>query len=165
MTFLDGKCLLLILKSLILNQHFYDFEIYDSPSTEIPDNSLIGGNAKKLLVVVKRSDFSEENKAFLSKVLSAVKFDINSDCRVLILPEKGDYGIGNLLNTEQCTSILLFGINPKHIGLSIETFLYAPFKIASFSFLLGQSLEKIKNSTENKKSLWSALQKLFLNSE
>jgi hypothetical protein len=161
MTFLDGKCLLLALKLNNVNPYFYDFDIYQSLDTDIPADLFLGQNQKKLLVIVSVSDFTDENKAFLSKVLGAVKYDMLTDALVLVLPKDKSFGINKLISNEKLSEILIFGQNPKDLGLSIETFLYAPFNIAGKSFLIAHPLEKIKLSTEYKKNLWSALQNLF----
>jgi hypothetical protein len=77
------------------------------------------------------------------------------------MPDEKQYAINSLISGSKCTTALIFGFNPKEIGISIETFLYAPFTISSNSLLIGHQLEKIKASTEYKKTLWGALQKLF----
>lgn len=161
MTFLDGKCLLLPLKLSSVNPYFYDFDIYQSPTTDIPANHFMGNNQKKLLVIVGDSDFSQENQDFLSKVLSAVKYDMLADASILVLPKNETFGINKLISGEKQNRILIFGHRPSDLGLSIETLLYSPLNIANKSFLIGHSLEKISKSTEHKKNLWAALQSLF----
>jgi len=162
MTNFNGKCLLLNLKLFNLKHYFYDFEIYQSPSSDIPTEILTGGNQKKLLVVVEVDDFTDENKAFLAKILGAVKYDMSNDASLLVLQNGQPLAVNSLLHTDKYTNALIFGIKPKDIGLSIETFLYAPFSISGKKLLIGHSLEKIKSSTDLKKNLWTALQAIFI---
>lgn len=162
MTFLIVKCLLLKLKFVNLNHYFYDFDIYQSADSEIPSKQRSGKNEKKLLVVVKELDFTEENKAFLSKILSAVKYKMEDDASILVIPDGEVYAVNELLINADFEHAIIFGIKPKDLGLSIETYLYSPFKIARIQILVGHSLETIKTSTNDKKNLWTALQAIFV---
>ena len=148
-----------------MNHYFYDFEIYNSPNTDFPASASIGKNEKKLLIVLQNEDISEENKSFLEKILSAVKYNLDNDAQRLTIQKNEAIGINEILKKNEANDIVIFGINPKKLGLSFETILYKPSIISKKTFLVCHSLEQIKKSQDLKKALWIALQGVFLKNE
>lgn len=144
-----------------MNQYFYDFDIYQSPSRELPSELLTGSNEKNLLIVVLHSDYSTENQEFLTKVLGAVDYDIANDTTLLRLPDNQELAVNRLVNHGDYKQCLMFGVDPKKCGYSFESFLYAPFIISNTTFILGNSLSRLKGSVEYKKALWNCLQTVF----
>jgi len=144
-----------------LHRYFYDFEVYISPESDIPGTNLTGDNEKKLLLVLREGDLSEENKVFLTKVLSAVSYDLDRDASILVAPKDQAIAVNKMMQSGSYNNCIIFGIDPKEIGFSIEAVSYNPFTIADKKYLIGHSLEKIKTSTQLKKPLWKALQAIF----
>ncbi len=147
-----------------MNHLFYDFEIYQSPETEIPAQFLLGKNEKKLLVVIRTSDFSDKNKELISKILGAVHYKLEKDAIQLHIPADKSFGINHLLVKNIVDDVVIFGVNPKEIGLSIEPILYQPIQIGTKRLLIAHSLEQISKNQDYKKALWNALQQIFLKS-
>lgn len=145
-----------------MNHYFYDFQVYQSSSIQIPEEALKGKNEKGLLLVAKEEDFSAENLQFLTKIIAAVKYELEIDTLRLNIPKDQNYGINELLKQEQTKHIIVFGVNPKDLGLSIETIIYQPISINKKTILITHPLEKIKQSQELKKALWASLQQIFL---
>ena len=145
-----------------MNHNFFDFEIYQSPTTDIPKGSLLGQNEKKLLLVLAEVDFTTENEQFLTKILGAVKHDLGRDTLRLMIPKGQSFGINKLLMSDKIDKVILFGINPKDIGLSIETFVYKSIHLSGKEMLIAHSLDKISKTQELKKALWTSLQQMFL---
>lgn len=143
-----------------MNTLLYDFEIYKSPEIKIPEHFLSGDHAQKLLVIIKAEDQKEANMQLLRKILQAVNKDLSHDALFLQLPPDQMLGINTLLNNG-IHRIIMFGINPKALGLSFETILYKDFKIQDKRFLMGHSLSQINENQEFKKALWNALKSLF----
>ncbi len=149
-------------KSIDLNHYLYDFDVYKSPSTEIPSELLLGDNEKKLLVVIKKEDFSAENRNFLSKILAAVKYELEKDAVIFSLPDGVSFSIADLVKESKMNDVILFGVNPKEVGFSFETIVYVPHCINKVNILIAHGLEQIKVKTDLKKALWAALQQMFL---
>ncbi|WP_235296245.1 hypothetical protein [Portibacter marinus] len=144
-----------------MNHYFYDFELFHSPDSSIPPENFQGENAKKLLVVVHKSDFHQENQDFLAKVLSAIKLEMQKDATILLMPDDRNYAVNDLMNSHDYQKCLMFGIQPTDVGFAIETHLYLPFEISGKHYIVGHKLEKIKADTDRKKALWSALQQVW----
>ena len=144
-----------------MNHYFYDFELYISPELPIPSGNLSGENKKNLLIVVEEGDFTEENKAFLAKVLSAVNYDLAQDTSILVCHKDKAISVSSLMRDDTYQNCLIFGIEPKKIGFAMETILYQALTISDKNYLLGHNLEKIKTSSQFKKPLWTALQSIF----
>lgn len=142
-------------------QHpFFDFEVYQSGNSDIPQERLSGENQKALLVIAREDDLSEENQQFLAKILSAVKYDLLQDASILKLEKNENISVQQLLS--KYDTVLSFGIKVSDIGMSFETILYQPIILLEKKYLIGHSLENIKGNQGYKKALWGALQKVFL---
>ena len=144
-----------------MNNLFYDFEIYRSPDTNIPPEYLRGDNEKKLLIVIKNEDDSEENISLLTKILYAVKLNLKQDVLLLSNPKEKIFGINKMMQNGVVNKILIFGINPKEMGLSISTQMYQVFTISAQQVLIAHPIDQIRQKQDLKKALWSALQKFF----
>ena len=144
-----------------MNNLFYDFEIYRSPDTNIPPEYLRGDNEKKLLIVIKNEDDSKENISLLTKILSAVKLNLEQDALLLANPKEKVYGINKMVQKGVVNKIMIFGVNPKDMGLSISTQMYKALKINKLQILIAHPIDQIRQKQDLKKALWSALQEFF----
>jgi hypothetical protein len=127
-----------------------------------------GTNLKNLLVVINVNEESEERLEFLTKILSAAKFDIKEDILLLKLSPKEAFGFIDL-HTKVTQShpsgginnLLVFGFEPKQFGLNVEVQKYNPFHFYKIGFLFADGLSMIENDKSLKGALWGGMKKLF----
>jgi len=131
-----------------------------------PDGDLkkLGGNEKKILIVVKNEQetvLPENELTFLSSILAACKLTLNE---VVILNwsglDKKEYKL--ILHQLESRFVLLFGVPPLQFGLPMD---FPPFQIQAFDgrqYLFTPPLQKIQEHKGIKAELWNALKKLFM---
>src|SRR5437764_3733272 len=102
-------------------------------TTPTPDSSLktVGGNEKKILIVVKSESetvLPESELAFLSSILTACKLTVND---IVILNYQGmdkkEYK--EILHRFESRFVLMFGVAPLQFGLPMD---FPPFQIQAF---------------------------------
>jgi hypothetical protein len=112
--------------------------------------------AKDVLIIMKMSDSSEQNMVFLSKILAALKLEIN-DCDILRI--ENATMVGKMLRDYK--KVLVFGIYPDILGLNIEISPYRVFYLEDSSILFAHGLQKLISEVELKNTLWKCLQLMF----
>jgi hypothetical protein len=138
-------------------------EIEAAPAPETGLKTL-GGNEKKILIVVKNESekvLPESELAFLSSILTACKLTVND---IVILNYQGmdKKQYKDVLHRFESRFVLLFGVAPLHFGLPMD---FPPFQIQAFDsrhYLYAPPLQKIQEHKGIKAELWTALKKLFL---
>lgn len=122
-----------------------------------------GNNTKKVLIVVDQPGqecIEPQEEAFLGKILSAVKLDLQ-EVAIMNLQKNSGTTITSLLNFD-ATKFLFFGISNKDFfEKECEQYTLLAFD-ASRQLLNCASLATISQDASQKKLLWSALQKMFL---
>lgn len=134
----------------------------ESPQKEIEVEpiSFKGGNKKGIAILVNypTDDFINANdESFLLKVLTAVQLTIE-DVSII------NYALNSHIQAEALSNLnintcLSFGVNLNNNSKEQ----YQPHTIYGITILNCSSLAEIQKMVEEKKLLWSNLQKLFLN--
>lgn len=118
-----------------------------------------GNKAAENLVIVNHeiADLSSSENVLMKKILEAVGLSLE---KVLIIskPAININLIWRYLNISRC---LMFGVNPKNLGLHIDINNYLPTNFNNKILLLSPSIEALQKHPENKKLLWKALQAVF----
>ncbi|MFK7947585.1 MAG: hypothetical protein AB8G11_08350 [Saprospiraceae bacterium] len=112
------------------------------------------------MILLKKSD--EEHLEFLSKILSAVQYQITKDVVLITIEQETKTSLTNMMKNINISTIVLFDITPKDISLNYNLPKYFPLKINEKTLLLVDSLNQISKNKIKKKELWTALQKVFL---
>ena len=112
------------------------------------------------IVVLNKKDYETHN-ALLHKIFKAINIDIENDVLLLQLEE----GMSCPLNqyvTDATEYVMSFGLGIKALCLNAKFIANSFYKTESYSVMLTHSLTKLSTDNQNKKALWTALQKVFI---
>jgi hypothetical protein len=104
---------------------------------------------------------SPSNTIFLEKVLKAVNLNLDG-VDILNLSGAKQMDFRPLLQNKKVHHFISFGVPFIQINLEIMMNRYDPKRIAGVNFLLAESLDIIQADDKNKRALWNALKKLFM---
>lgn len=156
------------LKLFILNFKYFDFPIYldDSDNTD----AYLQNDDAIFHVFVNVSDWNQENKELLFKILQAIKLDIKQEVQIIGLPdivnnsEKSiNVHISENLDFSKKHRFLAFGLNANRLGLQIKTIPYKIIEISNLKILFSHKLSDLQKNVSYKKQLWGLLQKFNFN--
>lgn len=119
-----------------------------------------GSNNKGVAIIVNYDNeefINSADEAFLLKILAAVQLS-NEDVAIINKANNLNLTLEGL-NELNCRSCLVFGVN----ALQGNNPNYRPQAINNITTLFCSNLTSIQSNVEEKKLLWSALQKIFLN--
>ena len=148
-----------ILKNPILNSSFLDFKIINIKNAEKILSDCQGNSASAIFIGFLKED--EAKLDFLTKILSAVKLNLNTDVCYLIKTKENDFSFSTLNVDNRFDKAIFFGIPPQKVGLQINYLKYRLFKISNCQYLFADDLSTIAQNQQKKKLLWQALQVLF----
>ena len=152
----------MIKKNDILSSDFIDFKIFAcADGKNASEQPSITGNGNTLIVMYATEN-EESNLSFLSKILSAVKLDLSKDVSLIKATPKDRLSFISLKTNSTIEKVILFGIQPKHLGINIDLKAYTPTAFQDCVFLLTHDLGAIESDTNKKKALWSCLQEIYL---
>lgn len=118
-------------------------------------------NHQILVLVNEAPAMSPSNTIFLEKVLKAVNLNLDG-VDILNLSGAKQMDFRPLLQNKKVHHFISFGVPFIQINLEIMMNRYDPKRIAGVNFLLAESLEIIQTDDKNKRALWTALKKLFM---
>lgn len=132
----------------------------------IPQRSALetsaGGYAKMVWVLALAEPESAGNRAFLSKILAAANLDLEKDTLFTEIPERQPLSFINDIKRKQPLRVLVFGLPPAQLGLTIEAPLYQPTIFYGVNWLFADALSVLEPDKSKKSRLWSALKQIFL---
>jgi DNA polymerase III psi subunit len=120
-------------------------------------------NHQILILVNEAPAMSPSNTIFLEKVLKAVNLNLEG-VDVLNLAGAKQMDFKPLLQNKKVHHFISFGVPFIQINLEIMMNRYDPKQIAGVNFLLAESLDIVQADDKNKRALWMALKKIFLES-
>ena len=118
-------------------------------------------NHQILILVNETPALSPGNTIFLEKVLKAVNLNVDG-VDILNVSGAKQMDFRPLLQNKKVHHFISFGVPFIQINLEIMMNRYDPKRIAGVNFLLAESLEIIQSDDKNKRALWNALKKLFM---
>ena len=139
---------------------FLNFDLYPLNDNLDDANTIYNNDARQTLIVIRNTD--EQHLEFLSKILSAIKYDMTQDVVLIAINPDAAIHLTQLTKTYDVFNILLFGIQPKDIGLNGQIPNYYPISINEKRILVADALAKISTNQSKKKDLWTALQRMFV---
>jgi hypothetical protein len=102
------------------------------------------------------------NKIFLAKVLVAANLNLEKDTLFAEIPASMPIGFSTDLKTKHPERVLVFGLPPAQLGLTIEAQLYKPLAFYGADWLFADALSILEPDKNKKGQLWSALKQMFL---
>ena len=142
-----------------------DFPIYDLPETVKEDHNFLGQGNKDVIVIAKADDVGNGIE-FLQSVLSPLGINYPEDPYILITSNPRVSFTG-LCQNYDFSKLLLFGVDPKSLGLQISTPFYHPINLVKKQLIFVESIEvfteeKAKGGPRPKaKNLWLSLKSFF----
>ncbi len=143
---------------------YLDFELIRQPAT---DSLPFVSNAKKSLLVAYIA--GEEREQFLFNILRAAGYT-NPKEELYLLPlgpGEESQDLSTICRQYQIDQVLIFGLNPKHLGLHLRLGNYVPVQVNQCAFMYGHDLAIIKAEKEDGKpqkagALWQAIKSNFM---
>lgn len=147
-----------------------DFHLFPLSDWRQANERLSGNNARHVLVVTEQQQGNEELTDFLGKILSAVKLNLVEDTLLLKLTRRENISFSDLSRHHSIRQVLLFGIEPRQLGLHFSLPLNVPMSFGGRFFLYTYPLallfeERTADSRPKAASLWKNLKQLFIDPE
>ena len=140
-----------------MNTSFFDYKIIRIPEIEEFSATLQGANEKATLILYV-NDGWEESYEYLQKIITATGLDINKDAIYSSTqPNQALPTLAQLAATHTIQKVILFGINPKRLGIHATIKLYTTTDFYGFKILVSDPLSAIKPSKERREALWGEL--------
>lgn len=139
---------------------FLNFDLYPLNDNLDDAHTIYNNDARQTLIVIRNTD--EQHLEFLSKILSAIKYDMTKDVVLIAVNPDAAIHLIQLTKTYDVFNILLFGIKPKDVGLYGQIPNYYPISINEKQILVADALAQIAANQSKKKDLWTALQRMFV---
>lgn len=134
------------------------YNIIEAPSSE--EASALNSTQPTTIVLCKSHDLTEENKALLTKILSAVGETLES-VQFVSVDQNGQRHLNQVIQQGHTRVLLSFEVNLNNNGLNIHQRLYYITKIGDLSILISEALSTLQEKKEAKMKLWTELQKLY----
>ena len=145
------------LNSFILNESFFDFQLYDIPRKVKPD--INGDNSDTLAIILKKEDFKAQ-ELLITKILAAINFDIKTHVCVILFNDGETIDIAKCVLPE-INKVVCFGIKPAEISFNASFRANTFYQTETFGLMLTHSLSILSTDNSKKKALWTALQETF----
>lgn len=140
---------------------FLDFSVYPMQE-DLSALDLQGENAKRTLIVVKQEAYPATSATFLSKVLGAVQYDLGRDTKLLRLSaDQSAVSWAPLQAAHAFERVMLFGVAPSQLGLSLLLRPYVPTSWQNIRWLVAHDLSEVEQQPKLKSGLWSAMKVIF----
>jgi hypothetical protein len=121
-----------------------------------------GHFARKVVVLAVQEPNSAANRDFLAKVLSAAGLNLQNDTLFAEIPAQEPVSIAPDLQERKPGFVLVFGIPPAQLGLSVQAAYYQPVSFYGATWLFSDALSSLEPDKQKKSMLWNALKQLFL---
>ena len=126
------------------------------PSQIIDDQS----NGKQTMIVMSRQDYEQEiSQKTLTGIVRALGLLMEKDVTIQTVDKTEAFNFGPALIGY--SHVLLFGVNPKTIGLQMDAKVYKIYSFESFKMIIAHPLSFIANDLKTKQGLWKILQVMY----
>ena len=146
----------------ISNSPILDFTLVAIPDEDKSEISISGSNQKKLLIVCEEEEDHTANIGLLEKILGAVKYNLDDDCRLICLKTNQSLSFSAINKKDGFENVLIFGPISRKLGLNFDFKWYYPIEHNDCKFLFANHLSIIQSDKAHKGALWGALQEMFL---
>lgn len=138
-----------------------DDKVYLAADQSLQD-LLQGAFAKQILVLYLEEASADTNLAFLTKLLAAARIHLAQDTLSAAVPAGLPLSLAPFAHRKQAGHVLVFGLSPTRLGLSVQCSLYIPFEFYGSNWIFCDSLSNLEPDRGKKALLWQALQAMFL---
>lgn len=121
-----------------------------------------GQFARRILVILPDEPEEPGRDDFLRKVFAAAQINLGQDALLAAVPTDTPMSILPALREKQPAQVLVFGLSPKTLGLTLNVPFYQPFAFYGATFLFAEKISLLEPDKTRKAHLWRALQTLFL---
>ena len=111
-------------------------------------------------VLVLTETISENEKAFLGKILSAVGLSL-SQIDLIATQQTPYIDFTALMAQKTATKLISFGVAPSKLSWDVALAPYTLKNVSGIAILLANDLATLSTDTSHKKNLWAALQIMF----
>ncbi len=144
------------MKNTFLNILYFDVQT-------VQNSDFIGDNQKNLLIVIaNEGDKNDANTEFLSKIIAAIKYNLNDDAVRVFIENDAKLTVSSSIVQYNTKDVLVFGLSNAQLGVFIQQKKYQPFEIQGVRYLFSDNLTEIQTQKELKGALWDALKRMFL---
>ena len=120
-----------------------------------------GEGKKKMLILIKQGQLTDNNKSKLSAIASAIKHDLSSD--TWIIESDNRLHLHNFVINNGVKYVISFGLDPLELSLHMDAYVpYYFYSLENYKLLFSDPLEIMLNDVNKKKALWKTLQATFL---
>lgn len=151
-----------------MNNSFFDFELFAAPDRHTGLDKIQGTGQAKILAFYTFEDDGLKDQEYLAAILKPkpLEFDLQKDVFFLALQKKEVISAAAFIQKYTPAYVLLFGCQPKDLGIRFQLTDYQPIKFQGIHFLKADSLALIRNDRENNDNrragaLWVALKEVF----
>lgn len=121
-----------------------------------------GQYARRILVLTLDEPASPNNRDFLAKIFAAAQLDLGRDSLFAQVPANEPLSMPPFIREKRPTHILVFGLSPAQLGLTLQVPPYQPVEFYSTTWLFADALSVLEPDKAKKSQLWTALKTLFL---
>ncbi len=134
-------------------------ERYAIPESAIPTPA--GEGKKKMLMLLKKGQLSDENKGKLAAIASAIKHDLSAD--IWIIESDNRLHLHSFILENEVKYVISFGLGPEDISLHMDAYVpYYFYALENYKLMFSDPLETMLTDVNRKKALWKTLQATFL---
>jgi hypothetical protein len=128
---------------------------------EVDKTKLLGTFNKKICVVLRDTEYTEQNLATLQKILQSCGL-AQSDCYIYpaAAVELGDI-VWRLITELRPSKLIAFDVPVQSSTMTMLTEIYAVKKIGNLEIILSHGFAGLAQDANYKKHLWLALKKMF----
>ena len=142
-----------------MNSQFLDFKIIHKEEITTILDRCTGLNKRNVFLLYNHKEIDQI--PFLTKILAAVKLDLQQDVLVLEGTSSTTFSFFDLIAEQPIEKTIVFDYAPTSLGLHLHINKYELITINNCEFLFADALEKISNDKQLKGKLWGALKKMF----
>ena len=153
-----------LLQDLYMNP-LYDIKTGESTTDlmKILPVSYLGNNQKKVVILVRAADaiyLPDDELNFLLGILTACKLSM-ADIALINISKNTSLLYKDVTEQLKAEKVILFGIDPKELGLPLQFPLYQIQNYNDQVYLSSESLNNLRTDKEEKMKLWNCLKKVF----
>ncbi|HMP31675.1 MAG TPA: hypothetical protein PKD85_18885 [Saprospiraceae bacterium] len=115
---------------------------------------------KKTLIILQSDDYqSDLVQKTLSGIAKALGLSLEQDIELFLFERDQPTNLGSVMHNFE--KVLIFGVNPRQIGLQIDAKIYKIYMFENFKLTIAHPLSTIANDIKTKQVLWKILQNMY----
>jgi hypothetical protein len=120
----------------------------------------IHSGSKRHMIILSKDDYQQEaSQKTMGGIIKALGLNMDTDVEVVTVEKTTPVNLGESMN--QFKNILVFGVNPKTIGLQMDAKVYKIYTFENFKMVIAHPLSYIANDLKIKQGFWKILQTMY----